>query len=180
MSCSCPDSAYMCKHIAAVLYGVGASLDSRPDWLFVLRHVDHIDLISVRDQAFQPAQAAENALQEGDLSVLFGIEMESVPVALAANKGKPAATKAVKAGTTAKPKVTKTKAGAAVAKPKVDKAGTKVAKLEAAKAKIGVKTKVASAQTLAKPKVGPKAKVAKAKAMGKSKVGVKKLAKVRA
>ena len=34
MSCSCPDWAGMCKHVAATLYGVGARLDSQPDLLF--------------------------------------------------------------------------------------------------------------------------------------------------
>jgi uncharacterized Zn finger protein len=29
-SCSCPDSAAMCKHIAATLYGIGARLDVEP------------------------------------------------------------------------------------------------------------------------------------------------------
>ena len=34
MSCSCPDWAGMCKHVAATLYGVGARLDAQPDLLF--------------------------------------------------------------------------------------------------------------------------------------------------
>ena len=37
--CSCPDHAVMCKHVAAVLYGVGARLDAQPDLLFRLRAV---------------------------------------------------------------------------------------------------------------------------------------------
>src|SRR5262245_10633830 len=45
MSCSCPDWAGMCKHIAAVLYGVGARLDHEPEMLFLLRNVDHQELI---------------------------------------------------------------------------------------------------------------------------------------
>src|SRR5262245_47426861 len=31
MHCSCPDWAYMCKHVTAVLYGVGARLDASPE-----------------------------------------------------------------------------------------------------------------------------------------------------
>jgi uncharacterized Zn finger protein len=46
MSCSCPDWADMCKHVAATLYGVGASLDSDPDLLFTLRGVAHAELVS--------------------------------------------------------------------------------------------------------------------------------------
>ena len=30
MECSCPDWAGMCKHVAAVMYGVGARLDESP------------------------------------------------------------------------------------------------------------------------------------------------------
>jgi uncharacterized Zn finger protein len=40
MRCSCPDSAYMCKHIAAVLYGVGNRLDIDPLLFFKLRSID--------------------------------------------------------------------------------------------------------------------------------------------
>jgi uncharacterized Zn finger protein len=40
LSCSCPDWADMCKHVAAALYGVGARLDEQPELLFVLRNVD--------------------------------------------------------------------------------------------------------------------------------------------
>jgi len=46
LNCDCPDWADMCKHVAAVLYGVGARLDERPDLLFLLRKVDHEELIS--------------------------------------------------------------------------------------------------------------------------------------
>jgi len=46
MSCSCPDWADMCKHVAAALYGVGARLDHDPDLLFTLRGVDRSELVS--------------------------------------------------------------------------------------------------------------------------------------
>jgi uncharacterized Zn finger protein len=36
LSCSCPDWAFMYKHIAAVLYGIGARLDKEPELLFRL------------------------------------------------------------------------------------------------------------------------------------------------
>src|SRR3954463_13903433 len=39
-SCSCPDSASMCKHVAAVLYGVGSRWDKTPELLFRRRAVD--------------------------------------------------------------------------------------------------------------------------------------------
>lgn len=43
--CSCPDSARLCKHVAAVLYGVGARLDQNPMLLFSLRKMPVAELI---------------------------------------------------------------------------------------------------------------------------------------
>lgn len=77
MKCSCPDSAGMCKHIAAVLYGVGATLDVKPDWLFVLRHVDHLDLVSaVGSGGSLLQQHSGSELDDTELSALFNIEMD--------------------------------------------------------------------------------------------------------
>ncbi len=44
-NCNCMDWADMCKHVAAVLYGIGARLDSEPELLFRLRGVDQSDLL---------------------------------------------------------------------------------------------------------------------------------------
>ena len=44
--CNCPDWAGMCKHIAAVIYGIGARLDTKPELLFQLRGIDHQELIT--------------------------------------------------------------------------------------------------------------------------------------
>lgn len=46
MQCNCPDYSSCCKHIAAVMYGVGCRLDSEPELLFLLRGVDHMELVS--------------------------------------------------------------------------------------------------------------------------------------
>lgn len=78
LDCSCYDYADMCKHVAAVLYGVGAHLDEYPQDLFLLREVDHIDLIA---QATSSDLSQTNAAQDGktldgDLSSLFGIDIE--------------------------------------------------------------------------------------------------------
>lgn len=78
LKCSCPDHATMCKHVAAVLYGVGARLDVRPELLFRLRNVDHLDLIGHATEA-APARARKargKALAESDLSSMFGIEID--------------------------------------------------------------------------------------------------------
>lgn len=38
--CSCPDWALMCKHVAAVMYGIGVRLDENPFYFFILRGMD--------------------------------------------------------------------------------------------------------------------------------------------
>lgn len=38
--CSCPDWATMCKHVAAVLYGIGVRFDDDPTLFFRLRGID--------------------------------------------------------------------------------------------------------------------------------------------
>ena len=77
-SCSCPDYASMCKHIAAVLYGVGARLDERPELLFQLRAVDQRALVANLDSALPLSKTrpdAANVLVDNDMSALFGLDM---------------------------------------------------------------------------------------------------------
>jgi uncharacterized Zn finger protein len=77
-ACSCPDWADMCKHVSAVLYGVGARLDEKPQLLFVLRGVDENELIAAagHDLALSRATpAAANVLNDTDVTALFGLEM---------------------------------------------------------------------------------------------------------
>jgi uncharacterized Zn finger protein len=80
MSCSCPDWAGMCKHVAATLYGVGARLDKSPELLFTLRDVDHLELISQAVDADNLSQAFkgknDSALSASDLGEIFGIEID--------------------------------------------------------------------------------------------------------
>ena len=78
LSCSCPDWASMCKHVAAVLYGIGARLDERPELLFKLREVDEKELIARAGTGLplaKKAPATEKVLAAGDLSEIFGLEM---------------------------------------------------------------------------------------------------------
>ncbi len=77
LSCSCPDWAEMCKHVAAVMYGVGARLDREPELLFLLRGVDQRELIAKAGERLRtaPGQAGSKVLAGGDLADLFGIEM---------------------------------------------------------------------------------------------------------
>jgi len=78
LNCDCPDGAYMCKHIAAVLYGVGARLDDRPELLFKLRGVDHEELISA-DVALAnttgKAQGKSRRIADDSLADVFGIDI---------------------------------------------------------------------------------------------------------
>jgi uncharacterized Zn finger protein len=77
MSCSCPDYARMCKHVAAVLYGIGARLDGRPEVLFTLRGVDHAELITEAASTSSIAAGGEGAAMDAaELSSVFGIELE--------------------------------------------------------------------------------------------------------
>lgn len=77
LSCSCPDWAAMCKHVAAVLYGIGARLDQQPELLFRLRAVDEKDLIVKAGEALPLAKQAPAAgrVLDGDLSDIFGLDM---------------------------------------------------------------------------------------------------------
>jgi uncharacterized Zn finger protein len=79
LHCTCPDWAVMCKHVAAVMYGVGARLDEKPDLLFLLRGVEHEELISAEAGIAAVSNASETdghpRIAESDLSNLFGIEM---------------------------------------------------------------------------------------------------------
>jgi uncharacterized Zn finger protein len=79
LACSCPDWADLCKHLAAVLYGVGARLDTQPELLFLLRGVDHLELISAAADApalGAGAGAETSGLDAAQLSDVFGIEIE--------------------------------------------------------------------------------------------------------
>lgn len=81
-SCSCPDSASMCKHIAAVLYGVGARLDQKPELLFSLRGVDAEDLVNQAGSGLPKSKtgvAVDKVLDDSMLGDVFGIEMDEAP-----------------------------------------------------------------------------------------------------
>ena len=86
-TCSCPDWAGMCKHVAATLYGVGVRLDQKPELLFALRGVDHAELVGGAAAAVpRLANGAKRrkVIEGADLSALFGIELESPATEVAA------------------------------------------------------------------------------------------------
>ncbi|WP_292528087.1 hypothetical protein [Methylocystis sp.] len=91
MSCTCPDWADMCKHVAATLYGAGARLDSGPELLFTLRGVDSAELIASAgaDGALSEAAASSHRiLADEDVAAMFGIEMAPPPPRAAPPKKK--------------------------------------------------------------------------------------------
>jgi uncharacterized Zn finger protein len=79
-SCSCPDSAAMCKHVAATLYGIGARLDASPELLFLLRKVDASELIAKAGEggaAPHRAPSSARILDASKLTELFDIDVAS-------------------------------------------------------------------------------------------------------
>jgi uncharacterized Zn finger protein len=131
LSCSCPDWADMCKHVAAVLYGVGARLDRAPELLFVLRGVDQAELIAGAGEDLSgkmKAPKSAQVLDDGDVAALFGLELAdagapAVPDAPAPRRKRgnaPPASKPAGAGDTtqaraeSKPAATATKSKARV------------------------------------------------------------------
>ena len=120
LSCSCPDDAYMCKHVAAVLYGVGSRLDLEPELFFTLRQVDQAELIEAVGLQIvtAPAGDAASAIAEENLADVFGIDVESnLPVSAAALAAIPSLARGARAakGTA----VVKSAKSAKAAKPKV-------------------------------------------------------------
>jgi uncharacterized Zn finger protein len=80
LKCSCPDWAVMCKHVAAVLYGVGARLDTKPELLFTLRGVNHEELIRADAEKAVTAATARGKskrLAASEIGDVFGIEFAS-------------------------------------------------------------------------------------------------------
>ncbi len=80
--CSCPDWASMCKHVAAVLYGVGVRLDEQPELLFRLRNVDAADLVAQASAGLTPHQkrpAPARVLDDSRLADMFGIDIAAGP-----------------------------------------------------------------------------------------------------
>jgi uncharacterized Zn finger protein len=159
MSCSCPDWADMCKHVAATLYGVGARLDSDPDVLFTLRGVDRAELVSnvgIDLPLTRGAGQSARVLQDDDVAALFGIDIAAPeaapaqardrktpargPIAAAAPAGPTKAGSRTNAGAAKTPAAqpwsngpAKTTAAAAQPSPAKPKESRKAARIKAAK-----------------------------------------------
>jgi uncharacterized Zn finger protein len=178
LTCSCPDWATMCKHVAATLYGVGARLDHEPELLFTLRGVDPTEMVAAA--VAQPTAASKarkgRVLETDKLSSLFGVDFDTSGASLeddaisaepttrkrraaAAVKRPPSGANQKK--TAAAPKTRK----AATPKPAAEKATAKQAatKKPAAKKSAGKKAavKTPSAGKTATGKSAPKKSTAK-------------------
>jgi uncharacterized Zn finger protein len=74
----CRPSTGLCKHVAAVFYGIGARVDERPELFFTLRAVDQNDLIARAGTGLalvKKAPSTRRVLDRGNLSDIFGLEL---------------------------------------------------------------------------------------------------------
>jgi uncharacterized Zn finger protein len=95
MSCSCPDWAGVCKHVAATFYGVAARLDRQPELLFKLRQVDHLELVEAATEPgakVKSRSGGKKTIAAADLADVFGIELaapDTIPASPALPKRAP-------------------------------------------------------------------------------------------
>ena len=80
-NCSCPDWALMCKHVAAVLYGIGTKLDENPFLFFELRGIDVNKLVDVTikdhvDSLLEHANMppTDRVMDDSCIETLFGLK----------------------------------------------------------------------------------------------------------
>jgi len=147
LSCSCPDWATMCKHVAATLYGVGARLDHKPEMLFTLRGVDPTEMVEAAVD--QPPRAGKSrkgrVLATEKVSSVFGIDIEmdeasSGERATPAKPTKRASRTMQKRRTATSRRSKKTKAKPATKKPAAKKSANKATAANASsRKKAGVK-----------------------------------------
>lgn len=102
MSCSCPDYAGLCKHLAAVLYGIGARLDQEPALFFTLRKIDAGELLGA-DAVSALTEGVESEINSENLESVFGVAFDEIPESVPA--AKPEKVPAAKTGNAVKRKV---------------------------------------------------------------------------
>ena len=167
LSCSCPDWAVMCKHVASALYGVGSRLDTRPELLFLLRDIDAQELIAA-EMALPGAAAGmtRDALADDQVSAIFGIDFETEaqpdaqPVPATKPKGQPrsgAPDKAAPKKKARRARIRKTDMSAATAD-RPEKAAKKVARPKKSDQSAGVSRSAAKDSPGTQPRVRPTGK----------------------
>ena len=77
MRCSCPDWAGLCKHLAAVLYGIGARLDENPKLFFVLRGINESDLLG-SEVIETLTEGISSEIDSNELAEVFDLELDSL------------------------------------------------------------------------------------------------------
>jgi len=97
--CSCPDWASMCKHVAAVMYGIGARLDEEPLKFFDLRGIRTDDFVAkavenkVESMLSHAAGHSDRIIGDDQLEALFGMEiggpMHPAPESPVRRRGRP-------------------------------------------------------------------------------------------
>ncbi|HXJ81013.1 MAG TPA: SWIM zinc finger family protein [Candidatus Methylomirabilis sp.] len=94
--CTCPDGfggGWLCKHVAATLYGVGVRLDEDPEMLFRLRQVAHAELLASATarlaDATGPRRTARRGIADDRLSAVFGIDLDTAPAPRARSPRRP-------------------------------------------------------------------------------------------
>jgi SWIM zinc finger len=100
--CSCPEGwggGWLCKHVAATLYGLGVRLDEDPEMLFRRRQVTHAELLTRATAALAgatpPKRGARRAIADDRLAAVFGIELETGSTPRARRPGRPSRSVAV-------------------------------------------------------------------------------------
>lgn len=79
--CSCPDFAYMCKHVAAVLYGIGVRLDENPLYFFEIRGISTDEFIAsavggkVDNMLSKAGKKSKRIIDDENLSDVFGFDL---------------------------------------------------------------------------------------------------------
>lgn len=87
-TCSCPDFASLCKHIAATFFGVGARLDRAPELFFRLRQVDQDDLFATAAAPLASPANSQPELTE-DLAALFDLTFDEGSASIPERKTSP-------------------------------------------------------------------------------------------
>ena len=90
------DGAYCCKHVAAVLYGIGARLDKEPELFFTLRGIDPNSIVA-SEMVETLTGETENELEGANLGDVFGISLDGDAAAVAESPGEAAPEKAPEA-----------------------------------------------------------------------------------
>ncbi len=150
-TCSCPDYATMCKHVAAAMYGVGARLDHAPELLFTLRRVSVDELLASAVSELPAAPSSARVLAADGLASLFGIELadtSAAPSAKPDTRGRATTSRASGADTSA------AAAAAAAANP-TQRAGASSNKTRSRSAAPKARTTTASALKPALPAKRP-------------------------